>query len=186
MLRPFLVDAGLGLVQIGALLGTVGFAAGLVGAVAGGAAVNRLGRRRALLAFAALQALTVAGYAALSLAAPDPVALYLLCAAEHLASGMATAALFTVMMDWCRPEASATDFTVQASAVVIATGAASAASGIVAARLGYPTHFLLATLLCGGAVAAVAWLFPTPRRRDGRPREERACAPRSMPAPSTP
>jgi MFS family permease len=65
MLRPFLADLGLGLADVGWLLGTVGFIAGLGGALCGGALVNRLGRRRALLGFAALQAGAVAGYACL-------------------------------------------------------------------------------------------------------------------------
>src|SRR5690606_37837419 len=68
MLRPFFVDRGLGLGQIGWLLGTAGFVAGLLGALAGGALVGRLGRRRALIGFGLLQAAAVAGYAWLALA----------------------------------------------------------------------------------------------------------------------
>jgi len=60
MLRPFLVDLGLGLADIGVLLGTVGFLAGLLGALAGGAAVNPLGRRNAMLMFG-LAMFTIAG-----------------------------------------------------------------------------------------------------------------------------
>ncbi len=129
MLRPYLTDIGLGLSDIGLLLGTVGFVAGLLGALAGGALVNRIGRKPALIAFGLLQAATVAGYAALALGKPGLPELYVLCAAEHFSSGMATAALFTCMMDWCSRESGATDYTVQASAVVIATGAAGALGG---------------------------------------------------------
>jgi len=63
--------------------------------------------------------------------------LTLVCGAEHLASGMATAALFTVMMHECRPEHAGTDYTVQASLVVVATGGAAAVSGFSAQALGY-------------------------------------------------
>jgi RhtX/FptX family siderophore transporter len=179
MLRPFLADAGLDLAAIGRLLGTVGFSAGLAGALIGGALVNRIGRRNALVAFGLLQAATVAGYAALAIDRPGPAALYALCGAEHLAGGMATAALFTCMMDWCSPEASATDYTVQASAVVVATCAASAASGFSAQAFGYFGHFALATVLALAALVAVRLGFPTPaaaraiRRGAG---EARACA----------
>jgi len=126
MLRPFLADAGLSLADIGWLLGTVGFLSGLLGALCGGALVQRLGRRPALVGFGLLQAATVAGYAVLAHAGLGRGALYAICSAEHFAGGMATAALFTCMMDWCAPGSSATDYTVQASAVVIATGLASA------------------------------------------------------------
>jgi RhtX/FptX family siderophore transporter len=161
MLRPFLADAGLTLADIGWLLGTVGFVAGLLGALAGGLLVNRIGRRSALTAFGLLQAAAVAGYAYLALGTPGQTALYTLCAAEHFAGGMATAALFTCMMDWCSPEASATDYTVQASAVVIATAVASALAGFSAQAFGYFAHFCLATVLALGALVAVRLLFPS-------------------------
>lgn len=167
MLRPFFADSGFSLEDVGWLLGTVGFVSGLLGALWGGSLVNRLGRRTSLLAFGALQSLAVASYAWISFAHPDRTAVYAACALEHLASGMATAALFTCMMDWCSKESGATDYTVQASAVVIATGAASALAGFSASALGYPAHFALAAVLSLAALAVVARAFPS-RRTVGR------------------
>ena len=161
MLRPFLVDSGFSLADVGWLLGTVGFVSGLVGALAGGSLVNRLGRKPALIAFGLLQALTIGGYAWVASGPLRPTALYWLCGAEHFASGMATAALFTCMMDWCSDEASATDYTVQASGVVIATGAAGALAGLSAQYLGYLGHFALATGLALLALWIVHVVFPT-------------------------
>jgi MFS transporter, PAT family, beta-lactamase induction signal transducer AmpG len=160
MLRPFFADAGLGLTEIGWLLGTVGFVAGLVGALLGGCLVNRLGRRRSLLAFGAFQAIAVASYTYLAAGAPRAIELYVVCGIEHLAGGMATAALFTCMMDWSSPHSGATDYTVQASAVVIATGAASALAGFSAQVLGYAGHFVLASLLSVLTLFVVARCFP--------------------------
>ena len=190
MLRPFLADAGLDLSEIGKLLGTVGFIAGLLGALAGGALVNRVGRRRSLLWFGTLQALTVAGYAYLARGHMDRASLYGLCAAEHFAGGMATAALFTCMMDWCSSETSATDYTVQASAVVIATGLASSLSGFSAQALGYFDHFIVATVLAAVALVVVARLFPKPELAELKEKsptvnqEGQSCASPSMPGPS--
>lgn len=158
MLRPWLVDLGWSLSEVGWLLGTVGFVAGLFGALAGGALVNRLGRQRSLVVFGWLQALTVGGYAWMAATRPGPAWISLLCAAEHFAGGMATAALFTCMMDWSRKSSSGTDYTVQASAVVIATGVAASLSGFSAGKLGYPAHFLLATALSAASMLAVARL----------------------------
>jgi PAT family beta-lactamase induction signal transducer AmpG len=64
------------------------------------------------------------------------------------------------MMDWCAPETSATDYTVQASAVVIATGVAATAAGASAQALGYFHHFDLATALALGALLVVVRYFP--------------------------
>jgi RhtX/FptX family siderophore transporter len=175
MLRPFLADAGLDLADIGWLLGTVGFVAGLVGALCGGALMARLSRRAALVTFGALQSLAVAGYAALAFARPGRGALAAICGAEHFAGGMATAALFTCMMDWCSRDASATDYTVQASAVVVATGVAASAAGFTAQRLGYFHHFCLATALSLGALLVVHAAFPR-ERATVEARKAAACA----------
>lgn len=162
MLRPFLTDLGLSLEDLGWMLGTVGFVSGLLGALTGGHLSQRLGRQRALIGLGVVQAIAVAGYAVVALApgGPGAAALYAACAFEHFASGMATAALFTCMMDWSRKEESATDYTVQASLVVIATGLAATLSGASAGALGYPLHFAVATGLALLAVGAAAWLFP--------------------------
>ncbi|MFP2907780.1 MFS transporter, partial [Pyxidicoccus sp. 3LFB2] len=85
------------------------------------------------------------------------------CAVEHVASGMATAAVFTAMMDACRPGHAATDYTVQASLVVLATGAAAAVSGFSAAALGYSAHFALAAALCVAGTLYAALTFHPPR-----------------------
>jgi predicted MFS family arabinose efflux permease len=169
MLRPFLVDQHLTIEDVGWLLGTVGFVAGMLGALIGGALLARVGRRRALIAFGVGQVVAVGGYAVIALGAPSITTLGVWCAVEHLASGMATAALFTCMMDWSLAETGGTDYTVQASAVVIATGAASTVSGFSATALGYAGHFAVGAGLCVLAVVAAARLFPrASRAADGR------------------
>ena len=65
------------------------------------------------------------------------------------------------MMDWCRPEHSGSDYSVLASAVVIATGVSSTLGGISADALGYGGHFVLCAVLCSVALGAAAKLFPT-------------------------
>lgn len=163
MLRPFLSSSGMTVPQIGKLLGIFGFLAGLAGALVGGAAVTRLGRRRALLVFGVCQAISVAGFAALAFGAPSMVQVYAVCTAEHFASGLGTASLFTAMMDWSRPERAATDYTVQASVVVIATSLAAIASGFLAQATSYGVTFASASIFCLVGVTVTAALFP----RDG-------------------
>ena len=147
MLRPFLVDLGQSKTEIGWMLGIGGFTTGLLGALAGGAGVSLLGRRRALLGFGLLQATGMGVYVGAALLEPGFWALSLLIGYEHFVGGMATAALFTLMMDACDPEAAATDYTLQACVVVLATGGASALSGVVAERLTYAGLFALAAVL---------------------------------------
>lgn len=155
MIRTFLVDRGLTLEDIGWMLGTLGSALGLFGALLGGYLAGRLGRLNALALFALLQALSVAGYGLAARLPKSLPAYYALCGLEHLCSGLATAALFTAMMDVSRPETGATDYTVQACVVVVASGLCATLSGFSARALGYPGHFALCTLLCLLAFAAV-------------------------------
>lgn len=160
MLRPFMTDHGLTLLDVGWMLGTVGFAAGLFGALLGGYLAGRLPRKQALIVCAIAQACTLASYVIVSLGLPGKLTLAAVVGAEHAGSGMATAALFTCMMDWCRPGHSGSDYTVQASTVVISTSTAAALSGWTAHQLGYTGNFALAFAMGLVALAAIFVRFP--------------------------
>ncbi len=145
------------LAQMSTILGYVGFSCALVGALIGGVLVRVLRRQRALILFGALQTVAIATMA-FAAEAPSLGMFYAISAAEHLTSAMATAALFTAMMDVCRPDEAGTDYTVQASLVVIASGVASAVSGLSAGALGYGGHFLAAAGLSAvGVIVAAAY-----------------------------
>lgn len=157
MVKPMLVDRGLGIDDIGLLIGTVGFVSGLLGALAGGVGVARLGRLRAVIGFGILQAAAVALYALPAVKIGGDSLLYAAVVAEHFIGGMATVSLFTAMMDACRDESAGTDYTLQASVVVMATGAASAVSGFSAQALGYGPHFVLAGVVAMLGLAPMVW-----------------------------
>lgn len=157
MVKPFCVDRGMDLGDVGWMLGVLGSGLGLLGALIGGRAVARWGPMRTLLAFGTAQVGTMMGYVAAS--TMSSVAwIWIASAAEHLVSGMATVTLFTAMMDRCRPGQAGTDYTVQASVVVISQGLAAALSGFVAEALGWPLFFAASAGLCALAVLAVARL----------------------------
>lgn len=161
MVRPWLVDAGWEPDDLGLWMGGVGVGAGLVGAVVGGALVQPLGRARALVGFGLLQAAGLGVYvaAALSGARPELVVAAIVC--EHLWGGMATAALFTAMMDASRPARAGTDYTVQASIVVLASVVGSSVGGLVAGRFGYEVAFAAgAVLALAGPAAALVVALP--------------------------
>ncbi len=160
MLRPFLKDQGLSYGDLGWLLGVAGFIAGLAGALIGGFAINKLGRKKSLILFGGFQALSLFAYSQIATMEPNMMAFYIACSFEHMAGGMASAALFTCMMDWCRSDQRATDYTIQASMVVVATGVAGVFSGFSAETVGYSLHFLFAGLLCLVGMVVVQLLFP--------------------------
>lgn len=157
MLRPHLTDLGVTLQQLGWINGTVGALAGLVGALIGGWLVGRFGRWRMLLGFAGVQALAVASYALLPMPgeALDMRLVYGLCVTEYLSSGMASVALFTLMMDSARPHVAGSDYTIQASTVVLASGLAGGLSGVSADAFGFTVHYLIAAGLAALAIPAI-------------------------------
>ena len=163
MLKPYLADQKQSVGDIGVMLGFVGFGSALLGAVLGGLWTPGLGRRRALLAFGTLQTLALAAIAALVLAVPHPSVpmLYAISCVEHVTSAMATTALFTAMMDSCRSDHAGTDYTIQASAVVISGSAGALLSGVSAGAIGYGPHFLVSAGLSSVGVLAVLAYRPS-------------------------
>jgi len=161
MMKPYLVDSGLSMADVGWLIGSIGSITGLLGALAGGVGSSRWGTRRALLVFGLLSAASVGGYALAAFGTPTFTQLALLSGFEHFAGGMATVALFTEMMSHCRRGSEGNDYTVQASIVVLATGAAHSLSGFVAEPLGYASHFGLCAVIAAGGALTSWWLLPS-------------------------
>lgn len=162
MWNPMLVDRGFRLEEIGVMLGVVGSIAAFVGAMAGGALVGRWGRRRTLIGFGALQAMALATYIVPALGGGGLVAIYGAIVASGLGGGLATAALYTGMMDRSASATAATDFTTQQSLAAIGPLIAAAGSGWSAATLGYAGHFGVAVAV---QLAAVAYAALALRRR---------------------
>lgn len=152
MVKPMLVDMGLNLKQIGLMVSLVGSLATLLGALLGGWLTAKIGRSVAIVGFGAFQALAVAAYMLIPLnhvpgQLPALEWVYAINALEHFASGMAMAALLTAVMDLCRAEHAATDFTLQVSILAGCGGVFHLGAGFVAEALGYTGYFLLSAVL---------------------------------------
>ena len=131
--------------------------AGLAGALVGGLSLLKLGHRNAMLLYGTLQAVGLAAYLPVTAGGTDPGLVVLIACGEQFADGLSTVALFTLMMDACRPHSPGVDYTLQASLLVIVTGIASLSSGFVAAATGYGFVF------GGGAVLTLLALLPVMR-----------------------
>ena len=163
MLTPMLVDQGMTLEDIGLLLGTAGFVAGLAGALFGGWGASRFGRKPALIVFGVFQALALLLYLWPAMGHTDRLLVYTACIVEHFAGGTATAALFTMMMDASNPDTGGSDYTIQASIVVVATLGAASVSGFVTELFGYGGMVLSCSLIHLAAVVLVAVILGTGR-----------------------
>ena len=163
MIKPFLVDQGWSLSQIGQL-DLVASLVGIAGATLAGVLMMRISRASALFGFALLQTLAFIGWAWVASGAIAwvwPVALF-----EQFSDGMSTVALFVVMMDYCRKNHEGSDYTMQASVQLFAVGVFTLVSGVSAQWFGYANHFALAALLCGAVIiAALFWRPLAPNTR---------------------
>lgn len=130
-----------------------------LGAALGGWFAFRAGRRAALLVCGLLQTASLACYVAAAFGIGGIAIFWAGTVAEHLLGGMATVALFTLMMDASDPEHAGTDYTLYASAIVVAMGLASIAGAAIADSFGYASAFVAGLLLSGaGCLVLVAAL----------------------------
>jgi predicted MFS family arabinose efflux permease len=94
-----------------------------------------------------LQALGLAGYLWVVAGVPSLLALGAIVYFEQFADGLSTVALFTLMMDRCRAHSPGTDYSLQASLMVLVTGIAATAGGAFTDTLGYAAVFATAAAL---------------------------------------
>ena len=154
MFNPMLVDLAMPLEQIGLLLGVASSFGSFSGALLGGFLIRSLGRKVSLVVFGLVQAVAIGGLALPGLGFTETAVIYSVAIVSAFTGGMATAALYTSMMDHSSSETSATDFSLQQSLAAVGPLLASSFSGFLASSLGYPVHFAL----CAGVTAAAALL----------------------------
>jgi MFS family permease len=155
LVGPFLRDQGVSKELIALMKGTVGSVASLAGAALGGWYAFRAGRRRALLVCGLLQTASLLCYVAAAFGIGGIAMLWAGNVAEHLLGGMATVALFTLMMDASDPGHASTDYTLLACAVVFAMGLANFAGASIADAFGYGPAFVAGVLLSGSGCLAL-------------------------------
>lgn len=164
MIRPLLVDAGFTLERIGTT-GMIASIAGMLAAFAGGLFERWLGGWRALFWFGVLQAAGLGAWSLVSLGWHSEQAVLGIAIFEQMADAMSTVALFAGMMGFCRAGHQGSDYTVQMSLFMVASGTLGLAGGALAEWLGAPLFFLAMgglALLCLGWVARAMRISGTP------------------------
>lgn len=166
MVKPFWLDSGYSVEQIGWVQTTLGVGASIVGALAGGALTAKLGTFRALWMLGAVQALSnLAYYLAAAAGAPAGM-MYGAAIVEQFTAGLGTAAFLAFLMSLCKRRHAATQFALLSALYRVAGIAAGSVSGFLTVRAGYETYFLITFLL-----ALPGFLFlPAVRRALAAPR----------------
>jgi len=156
MTTPFYLDIGFTKTEIGAVAKLFGFWATVIGGLAGGTLMLRIGIRRALWVFGILQGVSTAGFALLALAGPALPLLAGVIAFENLSGGMGTAAYAAYMASITDKRFTATQYALLSSLMGVPRVIASAPTGWLAKTMGWPLFFSACALI---AVPGLAILF---------------------------
>ncbi|MFT6326440.1 MAG: MFS family permease [Crocinitomicaceae bacterium] len=147
MLKPLMIDSGYQLQDVAIIMGTWGVSGGLIGAVIGALLVRPLGRYRALVVFALLQAVSLFLYGLYAQGFIPKDGFLILCIIEHITGAMATIGIFTVMMDYCREHHAGLDYSFQSCLIITSGLVAGSLSGFSVEAFGYFLHFSIAAAL---------------------------------------
>jgi MFS transporter, PAT family, beta-lactamase induction signal transducer AmpG len=172
MTTSFLLQSGFSPTDIGLVQGGVGVFATIVGVLAGGAAMARIGINRSLWVFGFFQAASNLAYLVLAYAGKNLLVMVVAIIIENLCYGLATAALVGFIMTLCNPRFSATQYALLSSLVAVGRDVVASPSGAVAEAVGWPIFFALSVL---AAVPGMIMLpFFAPWRETVSPQKARA------------
>lgn len=136
--------AGFDVTEVGMINKVFGLAATIIGALAGGGLMTRLGLYRALMLFGLLQALSNLGYWMLAVTPPHLYSMGLVVAVENLCGGLGTAAFVALLMALCRQQFSATQFALlSALSAVGRTYLAGPLTPVFVEHFGWPVFFIM-------------------------------------------
>ncbi len=144
-----LPPTGLGFSQteIGAIQGGMGLLATIVGTLAGGAFLSKIGINRSLWVFGALQAVSNLAYFVLAQVGKNYSVLVLTINIEHFCAGLGTAAFVAFLMSLCNPRFSATQYALLSSLMALSRDILVAPAGILAKATGWSWFFLISVLV---------------------------------------
>lgn len=156
MLRPYLVDLGYSMQEIGFMSGILGSAMACVASIVSGHLISSQGRffTRRLVAFISLGATLFLSFMAMG--TPSYAMVITGVSLIWLCYGLSSVVVYTTSMDNVRPGREGTDFTVQIVITHFVGILLSLISGRVADTFGYCNLFLFESML---AVASLIYVF---------------------------
>lgn len=147
MLRPWLVDLGYDMKEIGMMSGVAGTFVGFLSSFIGGMIIRKIGRYKARILFAFFVLIATCYFFGLSYTIPTTAMLYGGIFLLWGSYGMATIVVYTTAMDCVRPGREGTDFTIQTVITHLSGMLMAILSGKIADHTGYHGLFLFETTI---------------------------------------
>lgn len=148
MLKPYLVDLGYNVRQIGLISGIFGTSVGALSALAGGFIVKKAGRRISMYIFLSMSLITAILFWAMTLSTPPLFLIYTGVGLLWGSYGLSTVAIYTTSMDIVRKGREGTDFTIQIVITHLSSLIIAVMSGKVGDMVGYTGLFGIEALMC--------------------------------------
>lgn len=158
MTTPFYIELGFTNTEIGWLSKGLGMAAVIAGGLVSGLLMPKLGMRRSLYIFGAMQALTNLAFLALALVGKNHLLLGVAIATDQFCGGLAVTVFTAYMMSLCNKSFSATQYALLSSLGTVANRLISSVSGFLAEELGWPGFFAFTVVAAAPALILLAFL----------------------------
>lgn len=163
MMRPWLVDLGYSMKEIGVMSGIIGTSSAFCASFGAGFIVRRIGIFTARILFACFILLTTLFFLGLvMLGTPTTAMLYGGIVLMWMSYGMATIVVYTSAMECVRPGREGTDFTVQTVLTHLSGIIMAGLSGAVADHFGYYGLFLAEVIIASISLVYIILLFRKP------------------------
>lgn len=145
---PFLMKTGFSQTSIADIRNGLGLIATIVGTLAGGVILSRIGINRCLWIFGGLQAVSNLGYLALALSGKNYLLMLLTVNIENFCAGLGTAAFVGFLMSLCNPSFSATQYALLSSLMAVSRDLVVSPAGELAKATSWPVFFFI-TIVAG-------------------------------------
>jgi MFS transporter, PAT family, beta-lactamase induction signal transducer AmpG len=166
---PFYLDLGFTKTEIGVIAKNAGLWASVIGGMAGGLWMVRIGINRGLWLFGAVQLVSILGFAWLAWAnRPDKLLLGSVIAFEALGVGLGTAAFVAFIARATDPRYTATQFALFTSLAALPRTVVNASTGWIVEATGWFAFFLVCAAL---ALPGMALLLRVAPWNGGNPRD---------------
>lgn len=159
MIKPYLVDLGYDMHEIGIMSGIAGTFIGFIASYGGGVLVKRIGCFKARVLFAMFLLSATLYFILLSYLAPTILLLYIGIFLLWGSYGMATIVVYTTAMKCVRPGREGTDFTIQTVITHLSSILVVIASGKIADLMGYHGLFIFESLLALTSLIYIICVF---------------------------
>ena len=153
---PFYLDMGYSKTEIGIVAKQAALWPVIIGGIAGGILMLKIGINRALWLFGLVQIVSILGFAVLARVGEGLWLLGLVIGFEYLGVGLGTAAFVAFIARTTNPAFAATQFALFTAVTAVPRTVASATTGIIVESIGWENFFYMCTLI---AIPGMLLLF---------------------------